>query len=136
MHFVGEPVWLAPLNFPLHLVGELIKPVSLAIRLFCNMFGEEAVVIQLTLLALATAATSFLPLQLPMLLLGTFFSFLQALVFSTLLSIYISVMTSTATKERTNTRITRRTARLRPKCRSPKFEINGCNCGLTLDTFS
>ena len=96
LHFVGEPVWLAPLNFPLHLIGEIIKPISLAIRLFCNMFGEEMVVVQLGLLSLAAGAAlhlpTFFPFQLPMLLLGTFFSFLQALVFATLLSIYISVM--------------------------------------------
>jgi hypothetical protein len=27
MHFVGEPKWLGFLNFPLHLIGEIIKPV-------------------------------------------------------------------------------------------------------------
>ncbi|RYG60391.1 hypothetical protein EON80_24780, partial [bacterium] len=32
-----------------------------------------------------------IPFQLPMLFLGTFFGFLQALVFSTLLAIYISI---------------------------------------------
>jgi hypothetical protein len=32
-----------------------------------------------------------IPFQLPMLFLGTFFGFLQALVFSTLLSIYLSI---------------------------------------------
>ncbi len=92
MHFVGEPLWLAPLNFPLHLVGELIKPLSLSLRLLCNVFGEEAVVATLVGLALAfLPAWLPIPFQLPMLFLGTFFGFLQALVFSTLLSIYISI---------------------------------------------
>jgi len=94
MHFVGEPVWLAPLNFPLHLIGELIKPMSLSIRLLCNVFGEEMVALQLSLLAVAAMATLQIPLpfQLPMMLLGTFFGLLQALVFSTLLAIYISIL--------------------------------------------
>ena len=94
MHFVGEPIWLAPLNFPLHIIGELIKPLSLSLRLLCNVFGEEQVVVQLTGLAIVIMAAIKvpLPLQLPMLLLGTFFGFLQALVFSTLLAIYIAIL--------------------------------------------
>lgn len=92
MHFVGEPLWLAPLNFPLHLVGELIKPLSLSLRLLCNVFGEEMVVATLTALAVSALPIWLpIPFQLPMLFLGTFFGFLQALVFSTLLSIYISI---------------------------------------------
>ncbi len=92
-HFLGEPLWLAPLNFPLHLVGELIKPLSLSLRLLCNVFGEEAVVATLAALAI-TMLPAWLPIpfQLPMLFLGTFFGFLQALVFSTLLAIYISIL--------------------------------------------
>lgn len=93
MHFVGEPVWLAPLNFPLHIVGEFIKPLSLSLRLLCNVFGEEAVIATLTALAISTLPAWLpIPFQLPMLLLGTFFGFLQALVFSTLLAIYISIL--------------------------------------------
>lgn len=92
MHFVGEPIWLAWLNFPLHIVGELIKPLSLSLRLLCNVFGEEAVVATLVGLAIAfLPAWLPIPFQIPMLLLGTFFGFLQALVFSTLLAIYISI---------------------------------------------
>jgi len=93
MHFVGEPLWLAPLNLPLHLVGELIKPVSLAIRLLCNVFGEEMVVVQLTLLGISVLPIWLpIPLQFPIMCLGVFFGALQALVFSTLLAIYISVL--------------------------------------------
>lgn len=93
LHFVGEPLWLAPLNFPLHLVGELIKPLSLSLRLLCNVFGEEQVVA--TLIGLAVSLLPIwlpIPFQLPVLFLGTFFGFLQALVFSTLLAIYISIL--------------------------------------------
>lgn len=94
MHLVGEPLWLAPLNFPLHLMGELIKPMSLSIRLLCNVFGEEMVVLQLSLLAVGIFASTHLPLplQFPILCLGLLFGLLQALVFSTLLAIYISIL--------------------------------------------
>lgn len=93
MHFVGEPKWLAFLNFPLHIIGEFIKPLSLAIRLLCNVFGEEMVVIKLAGLAVATMAILKLPIpfQFPIMCLGVFFGALQALVFSTLLAIYISI---------------------------------------------
>lgn len=95
MHFVGEPIWLAPLNFPLHFVGELIKPISLSLRLLCNIFGEEQVVA--TLIGLSILALPIwlpIPFQLPMMFLGVLFGFLQALVFSTLLAIYISVLST------------------------------------------
>jgi len=94
MHFVGEPLWLAPLNFPLHIIGELIKPMSLSVRLLCNVFGEEMVALQLSLLAVSAMALFKIPIpfQLPMMLLGVFFGALQALVFSTLLAIYISIL--------------------------------------------
>ena len=94
MHFVGEPRWLALLNFPLLLIGELIKPLSLTIRLLCNVFGEEMVVVQLTTMAVAIMGLIYLPIpiQFPIMCLGVLFGALQALVFSTLLAIYISIM--------------------------------------------
>ncbi len=92
-HFIGDPVWLAPLMFPLHVVGELARAGSLAIRLFGNIFGEESVIINLTLLGLAIPAIAgkipWLPIQVPMMFFGLFGGFLQALVFSILTSIYI-----------------------------------------------
>ncbi|HVF10648.1 MAG TPA: F0F1 ATP synthase subunit A [Abditibacteriaceae bacterium] len=98
MHFVGEPIWLAWLNFPLHIMGELIKPVSLSLRLLCNIFGEEMVIGQIALMAIGVAAAlhlpAIIPLQLPFMMLGVFFGFLQALVFSTLLAIYISILSN------------------------------------------
>jgi len=96
MHFVGEPKWLAFLNFPLHILGELIKPLSLSLRLLCNVFGEEMVISQFAGMAIAIAAAihlpAIIPLQLPFMMLGVFFGALQALVFSTLLAIYISIL--------------------------------------------
>ena len=96
MHFVGEPLWLVPLNLPLHIIGEFIKPISLAMRLLGNLFGEETVVAQLVGLAIALMASLYLPIpiQFPMMALGVFFGALQALVFSTLLAIYISILST------------------------------------------
>lgn len=98
MHFVGEPIWLAWLNFPLHIIGEFIKPISLSLRLMCNVFGEEVMVTQIAIMAIGIATAlhlpSIIPLQLPFMLLGVFFGALQALVFSTLLAIYISILST------------------------------------------
>ncbi len=95
MHFVGEPKWLAFLNFPLHIIGEIIKPLSLAIRLLCNVFGEEMVILQLTTLSVALLPWFLpIPFQFPMMVLGVFFGALQALVFATLLAIYISILST------------------------------------------
>ena len=92
-HFVGDPWWLGPLMFPLHIIGEIARAGSLAIRLFGNIFGEESVIINLTLLGLAIPAIAgiipWVPIQVPMLFFGLFGGFLQALVFSMLTSIYI-----------------------------------------------
>ena len=96
-HFLGEPVWLAPLMFPLHVIGEIARPLSLAVRLFGNIFGEDLVIIVLLTIG-ATVLKPLLsdlyvvvPIQFPMMLFAIFTSFVQALVFSMLVGIYISV---------------------------------------------
>ena len=94
-HLCGEPVWLAPLMFPLHVIGELAKPLSLAIRLFGNIFGKDMVIINLVLLAAAFPwFLRWLPIQTPLLAFGLFVGFVQALVFATLAAVYISLFMS------------------------------------------
>jgi len=90
-HFVGEPTWLAPLNIPLHLVDQLVRPVSLSLRLFGNIMGEDTAIAVMTSLAVLLGAFSFMaPFQLPMLLLCVLTSFIQAMVFSMLACIYFT----------------------------------------------
>lgn len=94
-HFMGEPLWLAPLMLPLHIIGELAKPLSLSIRLFGNIFGEETVILQITLLGpLVLFGSKVLPLQFPIVVFGVFTSIVQALVFTVLTSSYILMITS------------------------------------------
>lgn len=89
-HFLGEPLWMAPLNVIIHVVGELAKPVSLSIRLFGNIFGEETIIHELTKLALKI----YLPIQLVMVAFAIFSGFIQALIFTMLTGVYISLAIS------------------------------------------
>ena len=96
-HFIGEPWGLFFLNIPLHLISEFFaKPLSLAVRLFGNIFGEDTVMVQIALLGVAAyAATKIpLPVHLPIMAFGLFTSFVQALVFSMLTGVYIALITA------------------------------------------
>ena len=68
---------------PLTIVEQLVRPFSLALRLFGNLYGEEMVTENLY---------SIFPIILPLLMnvLSLLFCLIQALVFTMLLSIYIS----------------------------------------------
>jgi F-type H+-transporting ATPase subunit a len=87
-----------PFNLILHGMGELTKPLSLSLRLFGNIFGEDVLIGQM--LILGVAALSFmnspvgLPLQFPFYLLAILLGSIQALVFSLLSTIYILLMLS------------------------------------------
>src|SRR6476469_1156173 len=42
-HFAGPILWIAPLIFPIELISNFIRPFSLGIRLFGNLFADEKV---------------------------------------------------------------------------------------------
>ena len=96
-HFAGEPLWMAPLMFPIHLIGEFAKPMSLALRLFGNIFGEDTIIVVLAMLS-AFLLPRFLPIpfQFPLMLFALFTSFVQALIFSMLTAVYIALITEHA----------------------------------------
>lgn len=82
----------------IHLVGELVRPVSLTMRLFGNIMGKEkilAVSVLLMMILWDVAAPfkvfSMLPflLRVMIVILGVFVSFIQALVFMFLAMVYI-----------------------------------------------
>ncbi len=100
-HLMGSPRdvvgWImVPLNLPLHVLEEFIKPMSLSLRLFGNILGEDSLIAAFT--GLGILALSFihspigLPLQFPFFLLSMLLGTIQALVFSLLTTIYISLM--------------------------------------------
>jgi F-type H+-transporting ATPase subunit a len=87
-HFCG-PIWvLAPLMFPIEFIGHLARPVSLSIRLFGNMFGEESVItILLSLIWLGMPYFIWLVIMLP---LSIFTAVVQTFVFIMLSMVYIA----------------------------------------------
>jgi F-type H+-transporting ATPase subunit a len=95
-HFWGDPWWLGFLMFPIHIIGELAKPLSLSIRLFGNIFGEDKIIVILAgmspLLISHLPWTKFVPIQFPMMAFGVFTSFIQALIFTVLTAGYLAVM--------------------------------------------
>jgi F-type H+-transporting ATPase subunit a len=91
-HFVGEPWWMFPLQFPLHILEELIKPVSLSLRLFGNILGEDTLLAVFAGLVVLIPGVLKLPLHFPFMLLALIFSTVQALIFSMLTAIYIALM--------------------------------------------
>ena len=83
-HFMGPIWWLAILMVPLELIDNLVRPVSLALRLFGNMTGDHLV------LEIFTDLTKlFIPVAFYML--GSFVSLIQAFVFTLLTVIYVSL---------------------------------------------
>ena len=89
----GEPRYMAPLMFPIHLISELSRVVSLSMRLFGNVFAGE--VLLATMLALTTAAVAVIPLAffVPAIFLSLelLFGLVQAMVFALLAMTYITL---------------------------------------------
>ena len=87
-HFCGPIWWLAPLMFPIEFIGHLARPVSLSIRLFGNIFGEESVIIiLLSLTWLVMPYLIWLGIMLP---LSLFTAAVQTFVFIMLSMVYIA----------------------------------------------
>lgn len=85
-HLCGPIAWLAPLLFPIELISNFIRPFSLGIRLFGNMFADEKVME--TVAHLAPPFTWVGPLVL--MGLSVFVAFIQTFVFILLSQLYLS----------------------------------------------
>jgi F-type H+-transporting ATPase subunit a len=81
-HFAGPIWWLAPLMFPIELIGHFARILSLGMRLFGNIFGEH------TATGIFMGMLPFV-VPWPMMGLGIFGAFLQTFVFIMLTMVYI-----------------------------------------------
>ena len=78
----GAPWWIGILYFPIEIVSHCARVMSLSLRLFGNIFGEEMVI-----LILFTLIPFLVPL--PMMFLGLITGALQAFIFVLLSIIYL-----------------------------------------------
>jgi F-type H+-transporting ATPase subunit a len=78
----GSPVWMAPLMFIIEIISHLSRVMSLSLRLFGNVFGEELVI------AILFGLVPFI-IPLPMMFLGLITGGLQAFIFVLLSIIYL-----------------------------------------------
>ena len=80
--FMGPVAWLAPLMIPIELISHFVRPLSLSVRLYGNMFAGEQVTgvfLQLT----------YLVIPIIFMLLHVFVALVQTYVFTLLTTIYI-----------------------------------------------
>lgn len=82
-HFMGPAPYLVPLMLPVEIVSHLARILSLSLRLFGNIMGEDLVIAVLFFLG----GAFFLPL--PMMFLGLFTGFLQGFIITLLAMLYI-----------------------------------------------
>ena len=104
-HLAGSPrdavgFAMLPVMIPVHLLGELVKPVSLSCRLFGNIFGEDTLIVVFVGVAAYCLKASLLALAVPpmagitalFMLLQTLTAIVQALIFSLLTTVYLYMM--------------------------------------------
>jgi F-type H+-transporting ATPase subunit a len=85
-HFIvppGVPWFIAPIMAPIELISHAARVMSLSLRLFGNIYGEELVV-----LIMASIVPFLVPL--PMMFLGVVTGSLQAYIFTLLTIIYLA----------------------------------------------
>jgi F-type H+-transporting ATPase subunit a len=80
--FMGPVAWLAPLMIPIELISHFVRPLSLSVRLYGNMFaGEQVTGVFLSL--------TYLVIPIIFMLLHVFVALVQTYVFTLLTTIYI-----------------------------------------------
>jgi F-type H+-transporting ATPase subunit a len=104
MFFGHAPIWLAPLMVPLEIIGALVKPFALAIRLFANMIAGHIVLGTIVIFGAVGLARggAFLGITVAALLGGVaimllevFVAFLQAYIFTYLTTLFIGMAVHT-----------------------------------------
>lgn len=87
-HFMGPLLILAPLFIVIEILGEFIKPFSLGMRLFGNIYAEDV----MNDLAAHAGSKYFIPFQLIVYPLQIFTGAIQAFIFAMLTCAYIGIM--------------------------------------------
>jgi F-type H+-transporting ATPase subunit a len=85
--FLGPVLWLAPLMIVVELFSHAFRPISLALRLYGNMFADHLVLGIFTELTKVVIPVIFYTL-------GAFVSVVQAFVFTILTMVYVALAVS------------------------------------------
>jgi F-type H+-transporting ATPase subunit a len=104
-HLAGSPRdpigWaMLPVMLPVHILGELAKPISLSCRLFGNIFGEDTLIVVFvgaTALCLKASLTALavpplMGISALFMMLQTLTAIVQALIFALLATVYLYMM--------------------------------------------
>src|SRR5256714_12692293 len=86
-HLAGPIWWIAPLIFLIELISNLVRPFSLGIRLFANMFADEKV---LDTISHRVPGITYWGVPVVLMPLSLFVAFIQTFVFVLLSQLYIS----------------------------------------------
>jgi F-type H+-transporting ATPase subunit a len=86
-HFAGPIWWIAWLIFPIEIISNLIRPFSLGIRLFGNMFADEKVMDSIAHLA---PGITYWVVPVFLMPLSLFVALIQTFVFVLLSQLYLS----------------------------------------------
>ena len=86
-HLAGPIWWIAPLIFFIELISNLIRPFTLGIRLFANMFADEKV---LDTISHLVPGITYWGVPVVLMPLSLFVAFIQTFVFVLLSQLYIS----------------------------------------------
>lgn len=86
-HFMGPVLALAPLMIVIEVIGHLVRPISLSLRLMGNMTGDHNVLFEFTYFQIPLV-------PLPVMFMGLLVCVVQTVVFVMLSTVYLSMATA------------------------------------------
>lgn len=86
--FTGPMLAIAPLMFVIELIGHMVRPVSLSLRLMCNVFADHLLV------GIFTTNVPYVLIPSALLFFGLLVALVQSYLFTLLTSVYISMAVS------------------------------------------
>ena len=91
----GVPLWLIPIMLPVEIIGMVVKPFTLCVRLFANMMGGHIVILSLIGLIFILGSWAVVPVSVGFALfinlLELLVAFIQAYIFTMLTSLFIGM---------------------------------------------
>jgi F-type H+-transporting ATPase subunit a len=86
--FTGPMLAIAPLMFVIELIGHMVRPVSLSLRLMCNIFADHLLV------GIFSTNVPYVLIPSALLFFGVLVALVQSYLFTLLTSVYISMAVS------------------------------------------